>query len=135
MAKLYMESYRREFLAITGAAAATTIGVEAVREESDEDVKLQVDLEKMHREVEGKDLYANIYAEADKEGLEDFRVEILEPGEEAWKVLDQDNVTGDQARLDGSYNPENFGEYRFRAVAITGNETYQSDQERLEVIR
>ncbi len=129
-----MDCFRREFLAITGVAAATTIGVEALKEDKERDVALQVDLEKMHGEVGGNDLYANIYAEADKEGLDNISVEMLEPGEEAWKVLDREKASGDQATLDTSYSPQNFGEYRFRAVATAGNETYKSSQEGLEVV-
>ena len=128
-----MSLNRREFiLTATATAVGTTAAVEHTKPDEGP-VSLGVDLDRMHMESGGKDLYANIYAVSEEENLDRLGVEVLEPENDDWKVLEQIEASGNSVSLEESYHPEVSGTHSFRAVAYTDDTQYVSAAEDVEV--
>lgn len=127
---------KREFLIATGTTVTGALGAEILPDTSDE-LEIHADLDRMPENVDGHDLYANIYAHADyseEQGLERLELQQLKPGEQEWDILEAEEPVEKEGSIAKSYNPEDLGEYSFRAVAYTDEETYISETENLEVV-
>ena len=132
-----MEMNRRVFLkgtalGVTGVSGCLGSG------ESGEDLEsfdLWTDLESMDEKVGGHDIHVNVYShvESGNEGVEEVEMQYLEPGEEAWQVLDREEASGSSLSVEESYDPEITGTHSFRAVAYTENKQYVTETEDVEV--
>lgn len=122
---------RREFLLLTGTATGTVAGVGLM---DDEDyVSLDVDLDRMPMYSGDQELNANIYSHAKLSSLDELEIQVQEPDEDTWTVLDSQEASQSEAQIAIPYNPEKTGEYEFRALGRTSDETYLSDIDTLEV--
>lgn len=128
-----MDFDKREFLMLTGAAAASVASVEMLKQDRD-DLYVDVDLDRIPQPEDGRGISANIYGRAEKEHLETFEIQHLEPGDNTWNVLESQQASEDDASIDLSYSPEVAGEYHIRAVAFTDNQSYVSEVETVEVV-
>jgi len=58
----------------------------------------------------------------------------MEPGERVWNTLSTEEAEGGEISATEAYSAEEPGDYRFRSVAYTGEETYVSDSETVEFV-
>lgn len=123
---------RREFLLLTGTAAGTVAGLELMAD--NEYVSLDVDLDRMPMYSGDQELNANIYSHAKLSSLEELEIQVQEPEEDTWNVLDSQEASQGEAQIAIPYNPEETGEHEFRALGRTSDETYFSDIDTLKVI-
>lgn len=91
----------------------------------------------MPENVEGHDVYVNLFVHADyseERDLEKLELQQLKPGEQEWELLEAEEPVEEEVRITRRCNPEKLGEYSFRGVAYTGDEIYMSETETLEVL-
>ena len=129
---------RREFMAATVAPVATAGCLGSSEDENTglEKFYFDTDLEKAEVDVDGEDIYVNLYAHAEdsQEALQKMELQYMEPGEDVWKNLTTEEADAGEISATEPYSAEEPGDYRFRSVAHTEQASYASEVEVVEFV-
>lgn len=133
-----MDESRRDFLrkaAVTVAPLTAVSGcVTEGKDETIDALYIEADPEELHTEVDGHNIYVNLMSYAEDESLEELRMEYREPGEDAWKILDEREADGEKLHIQESFSTDQEGEYMFRSIASTGQQEYISEIEEVNFL-
>lgn len=131
-----MDISRRKFLGAAAGSIFATSGCLSSEEGELDSLYFDTDLDKLETDLDGQELYVNLFAHAEdtEETLESMEIQYRVEGEDVWETLTETDETGNEISLTEAYSSEQPETYQFRSKVSTGRETYTSDTEVVEFV-